>query len=70
MRADRTRRPRSWACVGVWDQFHSLPGALQRGFLSGRYKKGDTIPEDTATQRYNKPTFDRMSTEENHAILE
>ena len=44
--------------------------ALQSGFLSGRYKKGDSIPADTATRRYNKPTLDRMSTEENWAILE
>ncbi|MEM7133395.1 MAG: aldo/keto reductase [Chloroflexota bacterium] len=43
--------------------------ALQSGFLSGRYKKGDPIPEDTAIRRYNKPTLDRMSTEENWEIL-
>lgn len=44
--------------------------ALQSGFLSGRYKKGDPIPEDTATNKYNKPTLDRMSTDENWEILE
>lgn len=44
--------------------------ALQSGFLSGRYKKGEPVPEDTAVGRYNKPTLDRMSTDENWAILE
>ena len=44
--------------------------ALQSGFLSGRYKKGDPVPDDTATRKYNKPTIDRMSTEENYTILE
>lgn len=43
--------------------------ALQSGFLSGRYKKGAPVPEDTATNRYNKPTIDRMSTDENWQIL-
>lgn len=43
--------------------------ALQSGFLSGRYKQGEPIPEDTATRRYNKPTIDRMSTDENWEIL-
>ena len=43
--------------------------ALQSGFLSGRYKKGEPVPEDTATGRYNKPTIDRMSTDENWKIL-
>ena len=45
--------------------------ALQSGFLSGRYKKGASAPDDTATERYNKPTIDRMmSTDENWEILE
>lgn len=44
--------------------------ALQSGFLSGRYKKGEPIPEDTATNKYNKPTLDRMSTDENWEILQ
>ncbi len=44
--------------------------ALQSGFLSGRYKKGEPVPEDTAVGRYNKPTLDRMSTDENWEILE
>ena len=44
--------------------------ALQSGFLSGRYKKGEPVPDDTATRRYNKPTLDRMSTDENWMILE
>lgn len=43
--------------------------ALQSGFLSGRYKKGKSAPETTATERYNKPTLDRMSTNENWEIL-
>lgn len=44
--------------------------ALQSGFLSGRYKKGESAPADTATARYNKPTIDRMmSTDENWEIL-
>lgn len=43
--------------------------ALQGGFLSGRYKKGEPVPEDTAVGRYNKPTLDRMSTDENWEIL-
>lgn len=44
--------------------------ALQSGFLSGRYKKGDPVPGDTAVERYNKPTLDRTSTDENWEILE
>lgn len=44
--------------------------ALQSGFLTGRYKKGDPVPEDTAIGRYNKPTLDRMSTAENWTVLE
>lgn len=44
--------------------------ALQSGFLSGRYKKGEPVPEETAVARYNKPTIDRMSTDENWNILE
>jgi len=44
--------------------------ALQSGFLSGRYKKGEPVPEETAVARYNKPTIDRMSTDENWEILE
>ena len=44
--------------------------ALQSGFLAGRYKKGGAVPEDTAVGRYNRPTIDRMSTDENWAILE
>lgn len=44
--------------------------ALQSGFLSGRYKRGESAPEDTAISRYNKPTLDRMSTEENWEILD
>jgi aryl-alcohol dehydrogenase-like predicted oxidoreductase len=44
--------------------------ALQSGFLSGRYKKGEPVPEDTAVGRYNKPTIDRMSTDENWETLE
>ncbi len=43
--------------------------ALQSGFLTGRYQKDAPVPEDTATRRYNKPTLDRMSTDENWAIL-
>ncbi|MBX3053145.1 MAG: aldo/keto reductase [Caldilineaceae bacterium] len=43
--------------------------ALQSGFLSGRYKQGEPVPEDTAVGRYNKPTLDRMSTDENWEIL-
>ena len=43
--------------------------ALQSGFLSGRYKQGEPIPDATATNRYNKPTLDRSSTDENFAIL-
>ena len=43
--------------------------ALQSGFLSGRYEKGESVPEDTATERYNKPTLDRMSSDENWEIL-
>ena len=39
--------------------------ALQSGFLAGRYKKGEPIPQDTAIGRYHKPTLDRMSTDEN-----
>lgn len=44
--------------------------ALQSGFLSGRYKKGESAPEDTAIRRYNKPTIDRTSTDENFEILD
>lgn len=43
--------------------------ALQSGFLSGRYKKGEPIPDDTAVGRYNKPTIDRMSTDKNWETL-
>ncbi len=44
--------------------------ALQSGFLSGRYTKGEPVPKETAVERYNKPTLDRMSTNENWEILE
>ena len=44
--------------------------ALSSGFLSGRYKKGEPMPDETSIMRYNKPTLDRMSTEANWAILE
>ena len=44
--------------------------ALQSGFLSGRYKKGEAMPDATATNRYNKPTLDRMAKDENWAIQE
>ena len=43
--------------------------ALQSGFLAGKYKKGASVPEDTATGRYHKPNVDRISTDENWAIL-
>ena len=56
-------------CLEYWISFMPYR-ALQSGFLSGRYKKGDPIPEDTATNQYNKPTLERMSTDENWQILE
>jgi aryl-alcohol dehydrogenase-like predicted oxidoreductase len=46
--------------------------ALQSGFLAGRYKKGEPVPQDTRAGRYAwcKLNVDRIATEENWEILE
>ena len=66
-----TRRPGNWESRRSTYGLSFMPyRVLQSGFLSGRYKKGEPVPDDTATRRYNKPTLDRMSTGENWMIPE
>jgi len=44
--------------------------ALQSGFLAGRYRKGEPIPQDTGVGRYHKPNVERIATDANWEILE
>lgn len=43
--------------------------ALQSGFLTGKYKRGEPIPQDTGVGRYHGPNVERIATDENWEIL-